>query len=133
MDKLLDENSSTSSQKGPKVKMVKQTKSELQLEPGIDIDLKLEDLSVKERQDPFLQECRAELRERFLWAMTGLTGQPMVATMMEHLTVTGTLRGIDKDGLMVHVENLTTPTAVFPWATLRLPDCLAINFEMKGQ
>ncbi|KAA0185614.1 hypothetical protein HAZT_HAZT009498 [Hyalella azteca] len=100
--------------------------------PGIEIDIRYDDVSLrgnKDNVDPEIQERRAQLRERFLWAITSLTGKPVSVEMMDNLHVSGVLRGVDKDGLMVHVEKLQTPTAVHPWATLRLPDCLSLHFS----
>lgn len=99
---------------------------------GTDVCLRKTNDHYSEEELLDMQRCRAELRERFLWAMTGLTGHYVEVSMLEQLNVAGTLRGIDKDGLVVHVEKLTTPLVVLPWASLRLPDCLSLKFKLKG-
>lgn len=107
----------------------------LELEPGEDIDIsfsKTEANAGEANAESDMQVCRAELRERFLWAMTGLIGRKVHVAMLENLNVSGTLRGIDKDGLVVHTEKLTTPLAVLPWASLRLPDCLTLTVNLEG-
>lgn len=75
-------------------------------------------------------ECRAELRERFLWAMTSLVGQQATVSMQDNITVKGVFRGMDKDILRIHMQDLHTPAAVQPWAMLRLPDCFSLTFKM---
>ncbi|KAK3878477.1 hypothetical protein Pcinc_016895 [Petrolisthes cinctipes] len=74
--------------------------------------------------------CRAELRERFLWAVTSLVGQQATVSMQENITVKGVFRGVDKDILNVHMQDLHTPAAVQPWAMLRLPECFSLTFKM---
>lgn len=75
-------------------------------------------------------ECRAELRERFLWAMTSLVGQQATVSMQDDITVKGVFRGMDKDILRIHMQDLHTPATVQPWAMLRLPDCFSLTFKM---
>lgn len=74
--------------------------------------------------------CRAELRERFLWAMTSLVGQQATVSMQDDITVKGVFRGMDKDILRIHMQDLHTPAAVQPWATIRLPDCFSLTFKI---
>lgn len=101
-------------------------------EPNEAIDFKFDDTSLSKSTDPHIQECRSDLRERFLWAMTGLTGKHTEISMLENLNVSGTLRGVDKDGLLVHIQNLKTPSTEYSYSTLRLPDCLSLKFKLNS-
>ncbi|KAF2347178.1 SMN complex gem-associated protein 7, partial [Trinorchestia longiramus] len=124
----LEKTSTSLQSKGP---IEDYSNSSLPLAPGKDIDIRYDDVDRrgnKDHIDPEVQECRARLRERFMWAVTGLNGKPVSVDMMDSVRVSGVLRGVDKDGLLVHIEKLQTPTVVHPWATLRLPDCLALHF-----
>ncbi|KAK8749332.1 hypothetical protein OTU49_015799, partial [Cherax quadricarinatus] len=82
----------------------------------------------KKASDP--QDCRADLRERFLWAVTSLIGKDVTITMHENITTNGVFRGIDKDVLSVQVQNLKTPAIIYPWAMVRVPDCFSIRFKL---
>ncbi|XP_076056673.1 gem-associated protein 7-like isoform X2 [Oratosquilla oratoria] len=78
------------------------------------------------------QKCRAKLRERFLWAVTRLNGQQATISMTDGLQVSGMFRGIDRDVLHMHIQDLQTPVGQYKWATLRIPDCLDIEMNVKG-
>ncbi|XP_076042824.1 gem-associated protein 7-like [Oratosquilla oratoria] len=78
------------------------------------------------------QKCRAKLRERFLWAVNQLNGQKATITMMEGLQVSGRFRGTDKDVLRMHIQDLQTQVGQYKWATIRIPDCLDIEMNVKG-
>ncbi|KAK7072281.1 Gem-associated protein 7 (Gemin7) [Halocaridina rubra] len=91
-----------------------------------------EELVSNEKEDErTFQECRAELRERFLWAVTSLVGKDMELRMLEDIKVSGVFRGIDKDVLSVHMQNLKTPAVTHPYATIRLPDCCSMKCSLK--
>ena len=45
------------------------------------------DADASDKNSSSVVEKRAELRERFLWAVTGLTGHEVKVTMMENLSV----------------------------------------------
>ena len=77
-------------------------------------------------------QCRSELRERFLWAATFLVGKSASVTMAERTTVNGVFRGIDKDSLSVHMQDLKTPSDVHPWSMLRLTDCFSLKFDLEN-
>lgn len=77
------------------------------------------------------QECRAELRERFLWAVTALVGKEIDVQMHENISVSGVFRGVDKDVLSLHVQNLKTPTITYPHSMIRMPDCCSVKCNIK--
>lgn len=79
------------------------------------------------------QKCRAELRERFLWAMTSLVGKETTANMHENICVSGIYSGMDKDILSVQIQNLKTPSITYPWGQLRLPDCHSLEFKVQAK
>ena len=76
------------------------------------------------------EQCRSELRERFLWAASLLKGKSTVVTMPENIKVNGTFQGVDKDSLSVHIQNLSTPSATYPWSMLRMTDCFSFSFNI---
>lgn len=76
------------------------------------------------------QESRAELRERFLWAVTSLVGKEATIQMQEDITVSGVFRGSDKDVLSLQLQHLKTPAITYPWAMVRVPDCISIKFKL---
>ncbi|XP_042224748.1 gem-associated protein 7-like [Homarus americanus] len=76
------------------------------------------------------QDCRADLRERFLWAVSSLIGRDTTITMHENIDVSGVFRGIDKDVLSCQIQNLVTPAIVYPWAMIRVPDCFSFRFKL---
>lgn len=77
-----------------------------------------------------VQSCRAELRERFLIAVTTLAGQQANVSMTDGVKVQGILRAVDKDILSAQMKDLQTPFTLYPMAKLRLPDCFSFNFKM---
>lgn len=76
------------------------------------------------------QECRAELRERFLWAITSLVGKEATINMHEKTRASGIFRGIDKDILSMQIQDLKTPCIVYPRAMIRVPDCMTLHFKL---
>lgn len=88
------------------------------------------DKQVDEAHGVVAQGCRADLRERFLLAVTSLAGVWMNVSMTDGIEVQGTLRAIDKDVLLAQLQNLQTPFTSHPWATLRLPDCHSFIFKL---
>lgn len=76
------------------------------------------------------QGCRADSRERFLLAVTTLAGLWAKVSMMDGVVVEGTLRAVDKDVLLAQLQDLQTPFTLYPWATLRLPDCHSFTFKL---
>lgn len=76
------------------------------------------------------QGCRADLRERFLLAVTTLAGQRAGVRMTDGVDIQGTLRAVDKDVLLAQMEDLQTPFTAYPMAKLRLPDCYSFTFNM---
>lgn len=88
------------------------------------------DKHVDEAHGVAAQVCRADLRERFLLAVTSLAGVWMKVSMTDGIEVQGTLRAMDKDVLMAQLQNLQTPFTSHPWATLRLPDCHSFIFKL---
>lgn len=90
----------------------------------------MEETQGKQDEKPTQQECRAELRERFLWAITSLVGKEATIKMHEKTHATGVFRGIDKDILSMHVQDLKTPAIVYPRAMIRVPDCLTVRFKL---
>ena len=88
------------------------------------------DKEVDEAHDIVTQGCRADLRERFLLAVTNLAGMWMRVSMTDGIEVQGTLRAMDKDVLSAQLQNLQTPFTSHPWATLRLPDCNSFIFKL---
>lgn len=76
------------------------------------------------------QGCRADLRERFLVAVTTLAGQQAKVSMTDGVEVQGTFRAVDKDILLAQMQNLQTPFISYPMAKLRLPDCINFTFNI---
>lgn len=81
-------------------------------------------------ENPTQQECRADLRERFLWAVTSLVGKEATINMHEKTHASGIFRGIDKDILSMHIQDLKTPCIVYPRAMIRVPDCMTVHFKL---
>ena len=76
------------------------------------------------------QGCRADLRERFLVAVTSLAGVWTKVNVKDGIVVHGTLRAVDKDVLLAQLQDLHTPFTTYTWATLRLPDCHSFIFKL---
>lgn len=77
------------------------------------------------------QEIRAILRERFLWSCSALNGKEGSFVMHEGINVEGVCRGVDKDIMLMHMQNMKTPFTTYPYATVRLPDVLYANFKIN--
>lgn len=53
--------------------------------------------------------------------------------MHEGINVEGVCRGVDKDIMLMHMQNMKTPFTTYPYATVRLPDVLYANFKINKQ
>ncbi|KAL7645602.1 UNVERIFIED_CONTAM: hypothetical protein RMT77_003988 [Armadillidium vulgare] len=75
------------------------------------------------------QDIRAKMRTRFLWSCAGLNGKKVSVSMFENITVKGLCRGFDKDIQHMHLQDMETPFAKYSYGTIRLPDCISLDFK----
>jgi len=78
------------------------------------------------------QAARSQLRLGFLSVMKSLSHRSAVVTTCEGNQLACDLRGFDREGEKLAVENLCTPTGKLSQAILRTSDIDVIQIEKKN-
>ncbi|XP_014241397.1 gem-associated protein 7-like [Cimex lectularius] len=73
------------------------------------------------------QDARANLRERYLRCLIGLSGSECTMKTVEGSEVRGVFQGMDINGQEIFVKNLSTPLGELKSALVRTVDLLNIS------
>jgi gem associated protein 7 len=76
------------------------------------------------------QNVRSFLRERFLRAITGISGKAIEVSMYEKTTVYAMFGSCDIEMQHIQVTDLTTPMGMMPNALLRTSDILSFKTHL---